>query len=87
MTATTESVPLFERFTVTYPSGTVIPPFYAGGAYLEEVRFTHPPGDRRGPQRTGLSVAAWEVQPMGQIGKRKPRYNHAMQGPRGPAVR
>jgi hypothetical protein len=49
----------------------VIPSFYAGGAYLEEVRFTHPPGDRRGPQRTGLSVAAWEVQPMGQLGRRK----------------
>ena len=31
MTATTESVPLFERFTVTYPSGTVIPSFYAAG--------------------------------------------------------
>ena len=26
-----------------------------------------------GQQRTGLSVAAWEVQPMGQIGRRKPK--------------
>jgi hypothetical protein len=30
------------RFTVTYPSGTVIPSFYAGGATLIEVRVTHP---------------------------------------------
>jgi hypothetical protein len=34
MTATTESVPLFERFTVTYPSGTVIPSFYAGPLHV-----------------------------------------------------
>ena len=33
---------LYERFTVTYPSGTVIPSFYAGGATLGEVRVTHP---------------------------------------------
>jgi hypothetical protein len=33
---------LYERFTVTYPSGTVIPSFYAGGATLIEVRVTHP---------------------------------------------
>jgi len=30
------------RFTVTYPSGTVIESFYAGGATLMEVRVTHP---------------------------------------------
>lgn len=33
---------LYERFTVTYPSGTVIPSFYCGGATLLEVRVTHP---------------------------------------------
>ncbi len=32
----------YERFTVTYPSGTVIKSFYAGGATLREVRVTHP---------------------------------------------
>jgi single-stranded DNA-binding protein len=26
-----------------------------------------------GQQRTGLSVTAWQVQPMGQIGRRKPK--------------
>jgi hypothetical protein len=30
------------RVTVTYPSGTVIESFYAGGATLSEVRATHP---------------------------------------------
>ncbi len=33
---------LYERFTVTYPSGTVIPSLYTGGATLIEVRVTHP---------------------------------------------
>ena len=33
---------LYERFTVTYPSGTVIESFYAGGATLREVQVTHP---------------------------------------------
>lgn len=33
---------LHEHFTVTYPSGTVIESFYAGGATLTEVRVTHP---------------------------------------------
>jgi hypothetical protein len=37
-----EAPALYERFTVTYPSGTVIPSFYAGGATLIEVRVTHP---------------------------------------------
>jgi hypothetical protein len=32
---------LYERFTVTYPSGTVIPSFSTGGATLIEVRVTH----------------------------------------------
>lgn len=32
----------YERFTVTYPSGTVIESFYTGGATLREVRVTHP---------------------------------------------
>ena len=40
--AALDPAPRFERFTVTYPSGTVIPSFYAGGALLEEVRVTHP---------------------------------------------
>jgi hypothetical protein len=35
--------PRYERFTATYPSGTVVMSFYAGGAPLEEVRVTHPP--------------------------------------------
>ena len=26
-----------------------------------------------GAQRTGLSVTAWEVMPLGQIGRRKPK--------------
>ncbi|MGH8584639.1 MAG: hypothetical protein ACREWE_00090 [Gammaproteobacteria bacterium] len=34
--------PRFERFTVTYPSGTVVASFYPGGALLEEARITHP---------------------------------------------
>jgi len=42
MTRDPEPPALYERFTVTYPSGTVIPSFYAGGALLEEVRVTHP---------------------------------------------
>jgi hypothetical protein len=33
---------LYERFTVTYPSGTVIESVYAGGATLAEVCVTHP---------------------------------------------
>jgi hypothetical protein len=33
---------LYERFTVTYPSGTVIPSFYVGGVTLKEVQVTHP---------------------------------------------
>jgi hypothetical protein len=33
---------VYERFTVTYPSGTVIPSFYTGGATLIEVRVAHP---------------------------------------------
>ena len=33
---------LYERFTVTYPSGTVIESFYAGGATLKEVQVAHP---------------------------------------------
>jgi hypothetical protein len=33
---------VYERFTVTYPSGTVIESFYAGGATLMEARATHP---------------------------------------------
>jgi hypothetical protein len=39
---TPELTPHYERFTVTYPSGTVVMSFYAGGAPLEEVRVTHP---------------------------------------------
>jgi hypothetical protein len=33
---------LYERFAATYPSGTVIESFYAGGATLHEVHVTHP---------------------------------------------
>jgi hypothetical protein len=33
---------LYEHFTVTYPSGTVIESFYAGGATVIEVQVTHP---------------------------------------------
>jgi hypothetical protein len=32
----------FERFTITYPSGTVLPSFYCGGATLREVQVSHP---------------------------------------------
>jgi hypothetical protein len=41
-TDTPEPVPLYERFTVTYPSGTVIESFYAGGATLREAQVSHP---------------------------------------------
>jgi hypothetical protein len=34
--------PRFERFTITYASGTVIPSFYPGGATLTEAQVTHP---------------------------------------------
>jgi len=34
--------PLYERFTATYPSGTVIESYYAGGATLREVQVSHP---------------------------------------------
>ena len=37
-----EPLALYERFTVTYPSGTVIESFYAGGATLREVQVAHP---------------------------------------------
>jgi hypothetical protein len=33
---------------------------------------------RDGEAKAGLTLAAWEVQPMGQIGRRSARYNHAM---------
>lgn len=43
MTAgTPEPEPRYERFALTYPSGTVIESFYAGGATRREVRVTHP---------------------------------------------
>lgn len=31
----------YERYRLTYPSGTVVNAFYAGGSPLEEVRVTH----------------------------------------------
>ena len=37
-----EPAPLFECFNVTFPSGTVIAAFYAGGATLREVQVGHP---------------------------------------------
>jgi hypothetical protein len=37
---------LYERFTVTYPSGTVIQSFYSGGATLREVQMSHPMATR-----------------------------------------
>ena len=51
---TPETIPRFERFTVTYPSGTV-----------------------DGEKRTGLSVTAWEVTPLGRIGRKRPRPQQA----------
>jgi hypothetical protein len=33
---------LYERFAATYPSGTVIESFYAGGATLREAQVGHP---------------------------------------------
>ncbi len=41
---TPEPEPRYERFRLTYPSGTVIDSHYgrADGATLEEVRVTHP---------------------------------------------
>jgi hypothetical protein len=42
MTPATEHEPLFERFTVRYPSGTVVMGYYCGGVSLAEARVTHP---------------------------------------------
>ncbi|MGH8589437.1 MAG: hypothetical protein ACREXX_08925 [Gammaproteobacteria bacterium] len=42
MADTPEPEPRYERFAVTYPSGTVIESFYAGGTTLREVKVTHP---------------------------------------------
>jgi single-stranded DNA-binding protein len=33
---------------------------------------------RDGEAKAGLNLAAWEVQPTGQIGRRKPKADHAM---------
>jgi len=41
-TDTPEPTPRFERFRLTYPSGTAIDAYYGDGAPLEEVRVTHP---------------------------------------------
>jgi len=41
-TAALDPAPRFERFRLTYPSGTVIDAYYGDGALLEEVRVTHP---------------------------------------------
>ncbi len=37
-----EPEPLYSRYRLAYPSGTVVEPYYAGGATLGEVRVTHP---------------------------------------------
>jgi hypothetical protein len=39
---TADPEPLYERFTVTYPSGTVLTSFYCGGVTLREARVAHP---------------------------------------------
>jgi hypothetical protein len=41
-TDTPGPVPLFERFRLVYPSGTVIESYYCGGATLGEVEVSHP---------------------------------------------
>ena len=41
-TDTPGPAPRFERFRLTYPSGTVIESYFAGGATLREVQVTHP---------------------------------------------
>lgn len=43
MTAdTTEPEARFERFTLTYPLGTVLTSFYCGGVTLREAQIEHP---------------------------------------------
>lgn len=42
---------------------------------------------RDGQQHTGLNVSAWTVQPLGQIGKRKPRKSEAPKKPGVPTRR
>lgn len=39
---TPEPAPRFERFRLTYPSGTVIDAYYASGATLREAEVSHP---------------------------------------------
>jgi hypothetical protein len=36
------AAPLYERFSASYPSGTVIPSFYCGGVTVAEVQAAHP---------------------------------------------
>ena len=57
-TETPEPVPRFERFTVTYPSGTVIPSFYCGGVTLREVQVTHPMATVKAVSDSRVSVEA-----------------------------
>ena len=58
MTTDTEPVPLFERFTVTYQSGTVIPSFYPGGATLREAQVSHPLATVAAVEDSRVSVEA-----------------------------
>lgn len=37
-----ELAPRFERYRLTYPTGTVVDAYYGDGATLGEVRVTHP---------------------------------------------
>ena len=51
-------VPLYERFTATYQSGTVIEPYYSGGATLREARVTHPLATVEAVEDSRVSVEA-----------------------------
>jgi hypothetical protein len=48
--------PRYERYRLTYPSGTVVNAYYAGGAPLEEVRVTHPLAIVEGVEDSRVSV-------------------------------
>jgi hypothetical protein len=50
--------PLFERFRLTYPSGTAVEAFYCGGATLREVRVVHPMAVVEAVEDSRVSVEA-----------------------------
>lgn len=57
----TGGLALHERFRLTYPSGTVVMPFYAGGASLEEVAVTHRMAEVEAVEDSWVSVGLPEA--------------------------